>query len=558
MSGRFAGKRVALYARYSSANQRDASVEEQLERCRNYVMQNGGQVDDRLEFSDRAMSGTTLHRPDMQRLLAAIEAGLVDAVVTEESSRISRDIEDSGHLFKLLQHRDVPLIGVADGVDTSAPHSKMHFMFMSLKSDMYVVDLSDKTRRGQAGRWNAGLSTGGQPYGYKSTPVHDTDGRTQGYRIEIDKAQASVVTTIFELYAQGQSLTAIAKKLTASQVPPPRAKTRHRQKGWIPTTIRSMLENAMYIGRREWRKKKWVRDPTSGKRRPVPRVSNEVLHQDVPNLRIIDEDLWNDVRDLAAAVRAQYTGQPHHSGRGNMTRYPLSGLLVCGKCGTTMTIMRGSSASYYRCDAHRKRNTCDNSASVREESVRRCVFEAIAHAVFTPAAIEHMRKAIALRLGEMMRQSRSEIDERTAQLTRINERIQRFLTYIATTDMGNGDSFSVRDALRDLEDQKRVVMASIKSLQAANSKPVALPSADQILARAQNLMKVLEGEPMRAREALRRLFRDGQIRLCPQADRTYVAEGRFLPLVAIAETKKSQEFLPGISSLSSVSCAGRI
>ena len=70
------------------------------------------------------------------------------------------------------------------------------------------------------------------------------------------------------------------------------------------------------------------------------------------------------------------------------------------------------------------------------------------------------------------------------------------------------------------------------------SEPVILPTPNAVLAKALELDEILKGAPLRAREALRRIFVDGRVTMTPQPDGSYLVTGTFLPLVAVAETAK--------------------
>lgn len=151
---------------------------------------------------------------------------------------------------------------------------------------------------------------------------------------------------------------------------PPRAKTQHRRKGWVASSIRDILANEAYIGWWTWRKRRWVRDPDSGHRQPRSRAADEVMRREFPDRRIIEQQLWDRVRARAAEVSAKYKGKGTRGTPGQTTEYPLSGVLICARCKAPMTIMRSTSASYYTCSDRLKRGTCDNKLSVREELAR--------------------------------------------------------------------------------------------------------------------------------------------------------------------------------------------
>ena len=74
----------------------------------------------------------------------------------------ARDFADAAQIFKTLQYARVPLISVADGIDTSTKHAKLTYTIKSLVADLYLDDLRDKTLRGMEGRALAGFATGSE------------------------------------------------------------------------------------------------------------------------------------------------------------------------------------------------------------------------------------------------------------------------------------------------------------------------------------------------------------------------------------------------------------
>ncbi len=242
-----AGKRVGIYARYSSDRQRESSIDDQVHRCREFAEERGATAPPDLVFADRATSGASMARAGLEALLAAAAAGRIDAVITEDVSRLSRDLADAATIFRQLQYDDVPLLGVADGVDSREKSSKLTFGVRALLADAYLEDLRDKTRRGLKGRHLAGLSTGGLPYAYRSQPVTGPTGDVTGHSIHIVEEQADVVRRIFDRYVAGASHAAIARELNADRIDPPRSSV-SRRKGWTSSTVRSILHPTKYAG----------------------------------------------------------------------------------------------------------------------------------------------------------------------------------------------------------------------------------------------------------------------------------------------------------------------
>src|SRR5262245_66402787 len=105
--------RAAIYARYSSDLQRDASIEDQIRLCRELIAREGWQLV--ATYTDRAQSGASQLRPGYQKLLEDVRRGLVDIVVAEALDRLSRDQEHVAALFKQLTFTGVRIVTLAEG-----------------------------------------------------------------------------------------------------------------------------------------------------------------------------------------------------------------------------------------------------------------------------------------------------------------------------------------------------------------------------------------------------------------------------------------------------------
>ncbi|MGE4307466.1 MAG: recombinase family protein [Novosphingobium sp.] len=100
--------KVAIYARYSSDNQRDASIADQLRICRLHAEKQGWQVIE--EYTDHAISGASLLRPGIQALISDATRGRFQIVLAEAMDRLSRDQEDIAGLFKRMAYADVKIV----------------------------------------------------------------------------------------------------------------------------------------------------------------------------------------------------------------------------------------------------------------------------------------------------------------------------------------------------------------------------------------------------------------------------------------------------------------
>jgi site-specific DNA recombinase len=523
---------VAIYARFSSTLQNERSVDDQVRRCREFVAQQGGNAEAAKVFADFAISGASLDRPGFEAMMSAVDKKAIKVIVTEDMSRMSRDFADSAHIFKRLQFLQVPLVGVADGIDTSQKHSKLSFAVKSLVADIYLDDLRDKTLRGLESRALQGFATGNVAYGYHTVPATDDRGGVIGNRIEIHDGEAGTVRRIFEMCRDGQSLATIARTLNQEHIPSPRVGQRHTCVGWGSSTIRAMVRNERYVGVWRFKERQWVKVPGENRRQPRARNAADVMVTQRPELRIIDEALWTEVQARLATVAKRYQrggterGVPRKS-----TVYLLSSLLVCGQCGAPMSISTGTSASYYRCQVHRTKGTCPNRVSVREDVARARILGAIQAHMLSPDGVAHLRRRIAEELADHGRKVEAEYKERQDRLARTQQKIRGLVEFIALGDR----SETVVSTLHDLEAYARAEKAELRQLAAEVDKPIRLPSLDEVTVLATDLGARLGDDVEIGREMLRRWLHEGTIRIDP-SDEGPVATTSLLPMRVLLDS----------------------
>jgi site-specific DNA recombinase len=158
------------------------------------------------------------------------------------------------------------------------------------------------------------------------------DGATTGDR-EIVPAEAEVIRRIFRNYAAGLSPKALAKQLNAERCPEPGGAL------WNPSTIHGnpargsgILNNELYVGRLVWNRLRYVKDPDTGKRVSRPNSPSEWVTTAVPELRILDDELWNQVKARQLEMRhVASNGGPKQFNRARRPKYLFSGLTKCAE-----------------------------------------------------------------------------------------------------------------------------------------------------------------------------------------------------------------------------------
>ena len=372
---------AVIYARYSSDLQRDASIEDQVRVCRERIDQEGWEY--RHAYTDRAVSGATALRPAYQALLEDARRGEFDIVVAEALDRLSRDQEDVAGLLKRLRFAGVRLFTLAEG-----EIGELHVGLKGTMNALFLKDLAQKVRRGLQGRVRDGRSAGGLCYGYNI--VRETDVRGEPIRggRTIDEAEAAVVCRIFSLYSSGVSPRAIARILNGEGVPGPGGRP------WGDTTIRGhhergtgILRNELYIGRLVWNRLRYLKDPESGKRRSRLNPPGEWLVEDVPQLRIVDQPLWEAVQQRLCGIRESERVKNARATRfweHRRVKHLLTGKAYCGICGSQLAAI---GADHLACSKARRMGICDNRRSIRRGIIQGLILEALKDQLMVPELV---------------------------------------------------------------------------------------------------------------------------------------------------------------------------
>ncbi len=407
--------RVALYARYSSDNQRDASIEDQLRQCRERAAREGWTIVE--SYSDRAISGASLIRSGIQTLLADAQAGRFDRVLSEALDRLSRDQEDVAGVFKRLRFAGVSIFTLSEG-----EINELHVGLKGTMNALFLKDLAIKTHRGIRGRVEAGKIGGGNAYGYRV--VHQLDARGEPIRgeREIIEEQAEIVRRIFREFVAGKGPQRIAADLNRDGIPSPTGQR------WNDTTIRGnriigsgILNCELYIGVIRWNRQKKLKNPDTGRFAYRLNPESEWIRSEAPELRIVPQALWDAARarqdELTALYQKQIDGSRAatrammaRNGGLNATHRPrtlLSGLVLCGCCGGTYA-RRGQDR--YACTNHVLGNGCDNARTIARTVLETRVLAGLRDRMMTPDMAAEAMRAYAQETNRLNRERRQTED----------------------------------------------------------------------------------------------------------------------------------------------------
>ena len=440
---------AVFYARYSTDMQREASIEDQFRLCEAKAKAEKLRVTKR--YSDRGISGASLMRPGIQALMRDVREGRCDVVVAEALDRLSRNQADIAAIFNQLTFAGVKLLTLAEG-----EISELHVGLKGTMNALFIKDLADKTRRGLSGRVLAGKSGGGNSYGYDVVRAVDKDGEPLRGERKINATQAAIVRRIFDDYAAGIAPRAIAKTLNAEGVPSPSGS------GWGPSTIHGnrqrgtgILNNELYIGRLVWNRLRYMKDPATGKRVSRLNPEGEWIIRDVPELRIIDQPLWEKVKVRQRSLDASDNGKfaPGYWDR-RRPRYLLTGLMKCGCCGGGFV---NFNKVYIGCANARNKGTCDNKVSMHRADLEAAILHGLQHRLLDDRLTKIFCEEYAAHMNRLRGENSAQRDTDKAELGKIERELDRLVQAI----MDGVPSSRVKDKIAELEERKEALEARL-------------------------------------------------------------------------------------------------
>ena len=234
------------------------------------------------------------------------------------------------------------------------------------------------------------------------------------------------------MFADGASPIAIAKTLNAEHISGPAGRA------WRDTTIRGhalrgtgILRNELYIGRLVWNRMTYIRDPATGRRVSRMNPQAQTIAMEVPELRIIDQELWDQVQGRLTNMRTNLGADKPDRPRYWETRrahHVLTGKVICGCCGGAIANI---GRNYLACSAARRQGTCSNRRGIQRDVLEKLILDALRTRLMQP---EHVATFVAEFTAEWNRLQAEVSAEATAQrreLDTVQRRLASLIDAIA-------------------------------------------------------------------------------------------------------------------------------
>lgn len=334
-----------IYARYSSTNQREESIEGQLRECMAFAKYKD--IDILTSYIDRAITGKTDARPQFQQMVLDSSKHVFDVVIVYTLDRFARNRYDSAVYKAKLKKNGVKVLSAKENI-TDDPSGILLEAMLEGYAEYYSAELAQKVKRGMtenamAGKWQAHI-----PLGY----VLD-----QEKRLQVNENTAPIVRLIFELYVAGHTSASIIRTLNAKHF------YTSQNKFFKKSSLESVISNVAYMGTYKW---------------------NDIVIPDaVPAL--VSKEVFEQAQQRLNSQR----GKKHVR---TSEFYLLTTKLKCGQCGSNMIGMSGKSRNgeihyYYVCQNKRSHGTC-KARNIRKEDVEDAVINNAVRILQEPGIIE--------------------------------------------------------------------------------------------------------------------------------------------------------------------------
>jgi site-specific DNA recombinase len=357
----------------------------------------------------------------------------------------------------------------------------------------------------------------------------------------INLAEAAIIRQILEEYAIGKSPKRIAADLNREGIQAPSGGE------WGFSTINGnrqrgtgILNNELYIGRLVWNRLRYIKDPATGKR--VSRLNPEAewISQEVPDLRIVDQDLWDRVKARRKTIVTDHSDDtPNRLHERQRGKYLFSGLTRCGCCGGGYSMI---SSTHIGCSTARNKGTCDNRVNIRRDELEARVLHALRGHLMDPALFKEFCDEFTRQMNRRRMEARAGIDAARSELRRIE---REFETLMQALLKGTLPEERIKARSDQLEHRKVQVEGSLAV--AEEPPPVLHPSMAIIYReRVSGLYEALQQEAARAAasDVIRSLVSD--IILTPSAGELLVdLRGDLAGILAVASSDKQK---PGFLS----------
>lgn len=350
-----------VYVRVSTdRDEQVASVENQIDICRNWLERNGFTWDEQCVYKDEGISGTLFtERPAIQILLQKAKTKEIDMVIFKSISRLARDLKDSLEIREVFLAHNVRIISVEEGYDsTKAGKNDMAFELWSLFSAQYSRTLSSSISAALAAKVRRGEHIGKIPYGYNR----------ENQKLMINEEEAKAVRVMYEWYNSGWGFKRITNELNRLGIKP------KSKEIWQITSVQRIVRSPIYKG--TFILNQYTSVKVGGKKKQIRNPKEKWFVFPNHHPAIIDEEIWEQ------ANQKDITANKTKITAWNEFRK----LAKCGVCGSNMIIVQShlrkkngerTEWKYLKCSKYRRagKHGCVNHVPIQYCDFRQFIID---------------------------------------------------------------------------------------------------------------------------------------------------------------------------------------
>lgn len=466
---------AALYCRLSRDDgnmQESSSIQTQKEILSRYARENG--IKDTSFYVDDGYSGTNFDRPDFKRMIADIESGKINCVITKDLSRLGRNYLETGVFIEVyFPEHNVRYIAVNDVVDTSEQETADFTPFRNIINELYAKDTSKKVKSAKRARVLNGMYIAtSAPYGYKKD-------ENDHHRLVIDERYAPTVRLLFKLAKDGMGISQIRNYINSQHILRPSAVNPNgyeryfngeddiKRYEWSNNSVRGILRNPVYAGHL-----------VMGKRYSPSFKSHKrlsVLPENYTVVKNIHEPIVNP-KDFELVQRLITSRRAPKKDKREFENI-FAGILKCGGCGYAMTLAKAHRSPKeevideygYMCNKYKTfGKTADTSHWIEARQLYECVLVDIRkHADAALADNAEMCDRLARQLGkDNNRKYKAAEKEIRAKQSRLSEVDGLFQSLYEDRKCGNITERNYKMMCSRYEDEQTGLEREIETLKA--------------------------------------------------------------------------------------------
>lgn len=434
--------RAVLYARFSSDNQREESIEAQLRAMHEYCSRNSIVIIH--EYCDRAKSATTDDRPEFLKMIAASREGNFDFAIVHKLDRFSRNRYDSAYYKRELKKNGVQLLSVLEQMDDS-PESIILESVLEGMSEYYSKNLAREVMKGmRESAMDCRYIGGWIPYGFRVDP--------QTHRYIINDYEAEAVRMIFRDVADGCGYNVVLNKLNSMGYRTRLGNTFSKE------TLYEMLRNEKYNGVYVFSRAA-SKDELGRRNNHLDKPIEDQIRIPGGMPKIVDDETF-------ARVQAILTSRKRHGRRDGKRKYLLTGMVFCGLCGhrycgdsmQTGGEKNRSVIGTYFCNNRKNHgaHACSNS-NIHQEPLEELVLRKIEEIVFDESRIPGIVQAYRELCQQEDGEDKEKIRTLRQNLKTVEQKIANIVNIIANTG-----SAALVTQLTQLEREKELLDVQIQ------------------------------------------------------------------------------------------------